>query len=175
TFNVQRDIPGAFVDVATFLPLERFTGIRNQIQHLDRASSSLISIFTDAFECHAENGAGHLVWIRDDRQLQVDVLKQLTWYYVILRPGLATQQAGQEKIIELLFTHFLGVIGDKKKDPLLPPGFRGLFHPDGPSNQPHRARLAADIVSGLTEQEAVMLFRRLTGHSSGSLLDWLPT
>lgn len=175
-YVVTRDeVAAAFSEVQGFLPLERFVGTRRQMERLDSLASLLIGKFTAAFVIRDEPGK-RLVRIDEPTRLQVDVLKELTWRYVILRPGLATQQTGQERVIQFLFEHFREVVGKKDSEkPLLPAGFRDLFAPDGPSKKSHDARLAADIVSGLTEQEAVMLFRRLTGHSSGSLLDWLPT
>jgi len=41
--------------------------------------------------------------IDEDYRNEVWILKQLTWYYVIERPGLGTQQYGQKLIITQLF------------------------------------------------------------------------
>lgn len=118
------------------------------------------------------------MYIRPEQRDAVDVLKQLTWHYVILRPGLATQQEGQRQIIKFLFMFYWERLNPKETQSLIPPDRllpASLQHLlAAPEPRPHNARLAADVVSGLTEQEAVMLYRRLTGHSSGSLADRLP-
>jgi dGTPase len=54
-----------------------------------------------------DNDNDPYVSIQKDRKIQVDMLKQLTWHYVIRDPALATQQHGQRRIIKGLFEMFL--------------------------------------------------------------------
>ena len=89
------------------------------------------------------------------------LLKSLIRCYVIDRPGLATQQQGQRRIVSYLVAWY-------SDDPerLLPDGRREEWrdHQDA-------LRSAADTVAGLTEAEAVLLHRRMSGIDYGQLSD----
>jgi dGTPase len=94
------------------------------------------------------------------KELAVDLLKELPWIYVIERAELQTQQFGQASIISGLVTAYC-------EDPTLLP----------PDRQEERAvhqddvRAAVDHVASLTEETAVALYRRLTGVSLGRISD----
>lgn len=172
----RENVEAAFKAVTPLIPSERYVGSREQQGYLQGLTTQLIGVFTAALKVGLHRHP--LVWIDPDIRLQVEVLKELTWRYVILRPGLATQQKGQQHVIEFLFQHFFAAAkeaAEKGDSSLLPPGWRDRATESSEADGTHRARTAADIVSSLTEQEAVMLFRRLSGFTSGSILDWLPT
>ena len=170
----QSDVGAALDGALGLTPFRRFSGTREDHERLDLGTNIRIGRYTAAFRLSSSNGEPRLEILADER-LEVEVLKQLTWRYVILRQGLATQQAGQEAIVTFLFEHFEAAIGDAKSldKPHIPAGFKDLFDTKGAS-KPDIRRIAADIVAGLTEQEAVMLYMRLKGYTSGSLLDLLP-
>ncbi len=159
--------------VSGLLKLEPFEGTRDQIVRVQGLMGQLITLFFAAFEVGAVGQP--LVSVRPATRDAVDVLKQLTWNYVIERPALATQQEGQVMIVNFLFDfYFRGLRGEEPK-PLLEIGRlvpASLRHLPGQEND---ARLAADIVASLTEDEALKLYSRLTGHATGSLIDRLPT
>lgn len=110
---------------------------------------------------------------------QCDLLKELIWMYVIDLPGLATQQAGQRRIIRDL----LQIYAEDTK--LLPLHYQEMLDYEGTgcegisgediSDASWRAfariRIAADYVSSLTETHAVALHKRLTGAELGGFRD----
>ena len=100
------------------------------------------------------------------------LLNQLVRCYVIDRPALATQQAGQRRIIRDLYAAFAGT----NNDALLSDYWRGIKRDllDG-GVPPERAsrRLAADIVASMTEAQAVRVHHRLTGIDYGQVTDVL--
>lgn len=103
---------------------------------------------------------------------EVSILKELTWHYVIEGPDLATQQQGQRRIVRDLFATYHAAIRDRSWW-LLPTGFAAVVeeaYTQTADEATEAARLAADLVSGLTEHEAVVLHQRLTGVSMGPLL-----
>ena len=98
------------------------------------------------------------------------MLKELTWHYVIRRPALATQQAGQKKIIEGLFKIYSDALarGDFN---LIPPWFkvdRTALQTDA-----QIARMSGDIISTLTDGQAHLQYLRLNGIAPGSIRDWI--
>lgn len=59
------------------------------------AMGRLVSdIITDASKATSVSSTGRLV-VEDDMRMAIDVLKQLTWFYVIDRPALVREQEGQ--------------------------------------------------------------------------------
>jgi dGTPase len=97
------------------------------------------------------------------KKLVCDMLKELLWFYVIDRPAMASQQHGQARIVrELLRTIHANA------DELLPPDRKEDLEDHGDV-----LRAATDYVASLTEQDAEILFRRLTGGRLGALTDVL--
>jgi len=102
--------------------------------------------------------------------------KQLTWFYVIKRPGLATQQHGQRLIVRNLYeAHCKAALEDSDLT-IFPAGFREAIEQalaaktdDAPAQV---RRIIVDYIAGMTESQAVSLYRRLTGVSFGSILDY---
>lgn len=90
-------------------------------------------------------------------RLQCDMLQQLIWHYVIGRPALASQQAGQQRIIGELLEAY--VFGDER---LLPDDRREELQEHG-----DLIRVATDHVASLTEATAQALYRRFMGVETG--------
>src|SRR5262249_41152692 len=105
---------------------------------------------------------------------QVELLKELTWCYVINNPALASHQHGQRLAIRTLFEVF-NEAADKQKWALFPALYREeaieltrqlqTIPPD------RRARLVADTIAAMSDQQALRLYQRLTGLAQGSVLD----
>lgn len=121
-----------------------------------------------------------------------DILKKLIWKYVIRSSNLATQQVGQRKIIrelveafaadtvegesEILPNHFVelipkgagceGTVGSGETDSWLSESMREQLR-----SKCARVRIAADYIASLTEAQAVVLHKRLTGSELGGLRD----
>ena len=103
----------------------------------------------------------NLVVAQDVRET-CDVLNAMIKCYVIDRPGLATQQQGQKRILRDLLRWYAD-------DPirLLPQGRQEEYAVHG---DPLRA--AADAVSSHTEAEAVRIHRRMSGIDYGQVADF---
>lgn len=108
---------------------------------------------------------------------EVNLLKELTWTYVIENPALASHQRGQRLAIQTLFAAFNEAVVEKHW-PLFPPFFREraerLFdHTKTAGEIPveDRARLVADTIASLTDRQALLLYQQFTGVSHSSMLD----
>ena len=124
---------------------------------------SSIKLTTDGEHCSVKQDDRHAAVMR--------FLQNLVWRYVITSPRLATQQAGQRKIIRDLFEVYCQAIKDNDRS-ILPASFRADLDPgqiDCMSESPER--LAIDIVASLSESQAVLLHRRFLGVASGSFTD----
>lgn len=143
-----------------------YDGSREQRRQLRNLTSILIGRYVRAARLE-QAGAEHAIRIEADAEDDVRLLKQLARHYVIGLPALNAQQYGQKKVVGDLFGIFLseGRDGNLK---LLPPRMRYIWE-DHCGDKP--ARLAADCVACLTENEAYQLHRRFTGWESGSVLD----
>ena len=82
--------------------LSPYDGSKTQRQLLRVRTEWLVSRFMPGLEVDADDGSKVADHIRDE----VEALKQLTWLYVINRPGLADVQTGQRRVIEVLFEHY---------------------------------------------------------------------
>jgi dGTPase len=112
---------------------------------------------------------------------QVKIVKQLVWQYVIVDPRLATQQHGYAIIIRKLFETYLDASNHGPKAwRILPPRFRQVLDDwrEFYGNDMPKARMVrnvADTVASLTDNEAVVLYKRLAGIAPGSIADLLPS
>ena len=88
---------------------------------------------------------------------------------------MATHRYGQKRIVKTLFEIYQEAIGDRDLS-FIPARFVREFleieenHGNTDLNQ-EKIRMAVDIISGLSEAEAVVQYRRLTGISQGSFMD----
>ncbi len=110
-----------------------------------------------------------LIEVDRDYEVELKFLQRLTWQYVISNPRLATQQTGQRRVIKELFSYFLEA-AEKEDMARLP---ARLAHLTGDEHNCSPARLAADSVASLADSEATRLYLRISGISSGSVLDHL--
>lgn len=160
-----------------------YDGMANSRGELHDMAGALFTEYVDT----AEVRNGHL-YIRPDREAQVNVLKQLTWCYVIDRPGLATRQRGQMRVIDELFTCLMIWVAEARQSPReklrLPLHLRSLWElaKDDAGMQAWarddqtliEARSVVDYIASLTEQQALDLHARLMGYSATSALEgWL--
>jgi dGTPase len=135
-----------------------YEGSQKQNRDLWRFSSELISQYIGNFSL---NDSGSTIIAVSDRE-ETDILKQLTWHYVIRRSDLATLQYGQKAMIKSLFDVYVDAIREEQLD-LLPIGFAQLIQESQFQNiEPER--WAADYISGLTERQVAELYRRIHGH-----------
>jgi dGTPase len=122
---------------------------------------------------------GGVVEIDSAVRIELEVLKQLTWGYVIDNPALATQQYGKERVIKDLFAVFLEAATGGGWAAVLPVrATEQLTLTELPAEPGKRravcARVVADLISSFSDSEALLVHRRLSGADAGSVLDPLP-
>lgn len=165
-FNFTQLIPGK----------GRFGGTRQEREDLRTFSARLINDFVSEVTLAVADERLVLL-VPPQVQVLMRFLQNLVWRHVIMNPKLATQQHGQRAVIRDLFSIYHKAICDGPGQlQLIPLAFQAsveqlsrLANPQEVINE--QARLAADIVASLTDSQAVILFRRLTGHAPGSVMD----
>jgi dGTPase len=143
---------------------------------LRRWTSLFVGQYVSSVHCVQGEGGVWEVKMHDKHLHEIAILKQLTRNYVITTPSLAAQQHGQKGILRYLFDVFFDAASTEKNRRLLPLRFRQTIEteaPGTPSSAKNRlyARTAADVVSSMSEQEAIALYARLRGMNAGSVRD----
>jgi dGTPase len=103
--------------------------------------------------------------------MEIAMLKQLTWEYVIDNPALATVQYGQKQIIRQLFEILDRLATDRKDWYSLPISMREQLELSARSSgvvEGHeRSRIVADSIASMSETEATLRkLREPRAHSS---------
>ena len=91
-------------------------------------------------------------------RLQVDLLKEVTRYYVIDHPRVVSIREGQKEILRKLFEIYAEVLAGTRKQTMLPRATRDRL--DSGDRSP---RLVADLLAGMTERQVIQNYQRLTG------------
>jgi dGTPase len=84
--------------------IEPYIGTNEQRQQLRTFTVELISKYVTAVDIANDQGEYPLLKIPPYLRAQVDVLKELTWFYVIDNRSIKTQQHGQRMVVKNLFT-----------------------------------------------------------------------
>lgn len=154
----------------------------SDLPRLRRTSSILINLFLGAVTLGTREEPLH---VPPAIRAQVEMLKQLTWYYVIHDPALATLQRGHQRVVRGLFDDLMRWMPEEKRAGALHRLPRVLLERweftkseqkdgDYPNKKARRARAVADYISSLTEDQAVDLYARLRGGADPSVLEsWL--
>jgi dGTPase len=108
--------------------------------------------------------------IDPDLDAEVQVLKALTWYYVIESPSLVAQRYGQRALIRSLFRTFCEAALSRNDSTIFPAFFREELERNNAGERGVK-RIVADLISGMSESQVVAVHQRLTGESLGSALD----
>lgn len=146
---------------------EPYEGARHQRQQLRTMTSQLIGRYIRAARLSEPDSGGKSVKIAREQFDEVLVLKQITRDYIINNPSLAGQRQGHERIIRSLFGWIIDGITASGPPRFLPTRLRYLSDIEGTTP----ARVATDCIASLTEAECIGLHARLSGISSGSVLD----
>ena len=165
----------------TQVPLrEPFDGSERQRRALRRAASTLIAKYVKAATLSQRRSGEIRLRRTRTSEAEVEMLKQLAWHYVIRRPSLASQQAGQRTVVSNTFSTYLRAMEDgpnrSSRLDILPMWAREQLSREekgrGPRNAV-RGRVAVDVVCGMSEQQALDLHGRVMGVSLGSITDLL--
>jgi dGTPase len=165
----QKSLEEAFNEVIIGLfPLEgSYTGTWEERAALRDFSSQLIGRYVGATTIIERTGGLELC-IDPDRELEVAMLKELTWVYVIEAPELASQQEGQREVIGGLFSIYSDAAQGHRSLYLFPAYYRKAL--EAVATDHGKKRVVIDLIAG-TEEQALTMYGRLTGISMGSGLE----
>lgn len=160
-----------------------YEGTQSERNHLNYFSSHMIGRYLEANEQDSENrryvtleahdGDGNPTLIVDDEfRREINILKHLTIYYVISNPTLTGQQRGQIQVIDELFELLYEQADptDVGRSAILEP-YRDRLRNVDEDDDAARARIVADMISNMTETQAVEMYERMSGARPGSLQD----
>jgi len=175
----------AFLGLQALLPQEAYTGSITDRAAMHAFASGLITRFADGISITPKGAIREV----EAQRYELEVLKQLTWYYVINRPALATLQRGERLVVRGLFNVLMNwatsAAESTREERTLPGQFRQLLtvirndtealNVKSDDDEQLRMRATVDYISSLTETQAIKLHDRLHGaQAEGSALDvWL--
>jgi dGTPase len=166
----------SFLDATYNLRGQYRPGSFEQKAQIKLISSQLIQTYVQSVKLSTTYGDRGYLEYNLQREEELKFLQRIVWSYVISNPRMATQRYGQKRIIKTLFEIYLEAIGDRDLS-FIPARFvREFLEIESNTASPvemtqEKTRMAVDIVAGLSEAEAVIQYRRLTGISQGSFLD----
>jgi dGTPase len=190
--DLDASLKQRFVDILGLLPSSA-SGRRLDRENFRSWATDAIDELTGPETLSVDSETGFLD-ISGQSLLFVEILKKLTWYFVIDRPGMASAQKGQAQLIRELFVWLVdwsmecyqgpeaAVVQARRSYALrgLPP--RLIDYLDIASWQPTSqggyaenaqrvSRGVVDFISSLTEGQAVALHARMSGSNVNSMLD----
>ena len=150
-------------------PLEGpYTGKWTERAALCDFTSQMIGRYIGATQLKMD-GSQEVVEIDPARELEVAMLKELTWVYVIELHSLAAQQEGQREVIETLFRFYLDASLGRRQATIFTPYYRQAL--DDAWYDGQKKRVVIDLIAGMTEAQALAMSNRLRGVSGGFGLD----
>ncbi len=159
------DYEQAFDELNLFPFKSSYQGDKQQQADLVAMGSELITRFISAATLvPAESGKSYELEISDSAQCEVSIMKALNWHYVIESTALRSQQFGLRQVIRDLFEIF----SRDENRTLIPPWITGELDHDCSVN-----RRASDVISSLSDVQALRLHQRLKGNQPGSIRDWI--
>lgn len=168
--------------VSTMWIREPYNGTERHRAFLRSFTGGLIDRYVQGISIRVPRGQKQrTVELNEYFKKELLLLKELTWHFVIRHSALATQQYGKARIIaelfEILFaaTKGRGPMNRPSTFPwetILPVRCRQALK--RAESEKEKLRLVADVISSLSDNEALVLHRRLTGAEPGSVLDITP-
>lgn len=128
-------------------------------------TSGFVQLFMDGVEIlpHPKYPQLHRARLSVGTFIQVEVLKNITFEYVIMSPTMQTLEYRGKKIIENIFN---ALDTDEKSKLLLPQDFRDIFDfVKGPAKK----RLVCDYIAGMTDRYAWEFYNRIHGTNQHSI------
>ncbi|MEV0602289.1 dGTP triphosphohydrolase [Streptomyces sp. NPDC050315] len=165
----------AFCEIKTLMPEREWRDTRLDRVRLDQLMHELIRKFFKAVSTDTSSS----IKIDEAPEYWVEVLKQLTFYYVINQPALALAQEGQKAVIGRLFDELMDMLtrhleGGKNPNVPVPRLLDDIyermeehekFSGFPRSDEQRRARAVCDYICTLTEDQTLNLHERITGLS----------
>jgi dGTPase len=164
--------------LAALLPGRSYRGSIDDRILVKSQSSWLISEFVSNVALKVTD-SGCTIEIPPDVEVKMRFLQSLVWSHVIASPALSSQQLGQVRVVRELYDSFLESARGRGPHGLniLPPAYAHVVPTlaalDPAQRAVAEARLAADVVASLTEEQARRLHKRVMGLHQGSVVDHL--
>lgn len=159
--NRRSAFEDAFATIVDLFVIDRrYVGTAQQRRHMWQLSTVLISRFVEAIRLQTDqkHSPVHVdQYVKDE----IQVLKELTWHYVIVHHELASGQHGQQSIIKTLFSTLLGAAHTKAEWKLFPSALQERLAAN--SSDQALVRTVTDYIASMTEKEAKRQFHTLTG------------
>jgi len=166
----ESDLGAQFENWITECPIdEQFDGRKRQRGALRKLTSTSIQNYLFAFDVVSNGDIGWRVEIGSEAKMEVALLKQLTWHYVIDRAGVAAQQLGQRRLISHLFQQFSNAAIKGRSKEILPPKCRELLTSEITPEE--RVRIVIDLIASMTESQAFQVNAMLSGTSRAHFYD----
>ena len=157
------------VMVGLFPLANSYEGTWQERAHLREFTSHLIGRYVGGTGLRSKDGRCQLN-VSEDLKLEVAMLKELTWIYVIEATSLHSQQFGQRQVIRKLFEIYWEAARNPAHKALFTPYYRKSIEESG-GDEKRIKRTVIDLIAGMTEAQALAMHSRLTGVSVGSGLD----
>ena len=169
-WNATQELREAFNEVMIGLfPLQQaYSGTWEERARLREFTSQLIGRYIGGTSLKPGPTGLVEVHVDDHLLMEVAMLKELTWTYIIEGPALASQQFGQRRVIAKLFEIYMDAATDKEHWNIFPPYYRQNL---ASAEQDGVKRTIIDLIAGMTEEQAPAIHNRLTGVSVGSGLE----
>jgi dGTPase len=168
-FACKQDLKEAFRDllVSTFSIPSAYNGSAAHRSALRNFTATLIGRYVGGTSIDTTSAVPRL-HVDPDLRLEVTMLKELTWTYVIEAASLAAQQYGQQKVIADLYHIYSAAAKDRRKWSIFPTFYRERLEINK-KIKVEISRIPVDLIASMTESQAIAMHRRLTGqsHSSG--------
>jgi dGTPase len=168
-FISKQDLKEAFRDllVSTFSIPNAYNGSSAHRSALRNFTATLVGRYVGGTSIDMTGNSPRL-HVDPDLRLEVTMLKELTWTYVIEAASLAAQQYGQQKVVADLYEIYSEASKSHAKWNIFPMFYRERLEANKKINA-EISRIPIDLIASMTESQAVAMHRRLTGqsHSSG--------
>jgi dGTPase len=148
-----------------------YTGTWEERAALREFTSQLIGRYIGGTSLITDDDGSVQVHIDGHLLMEVAMLKELTWVYIIDAPSLISQQFGQRQLIRKLFGIYMNAASSQKHRNLFPPYYRGALCEISASDDKATRRTVTDLIAGMTEEQALAIHNRLTGVTLGSGLE----
>lgn len=132
-------------------------------------TSKMIGTFVrEGIELTNSNGSETIFKIDPNIDVQIFILKKLASYYIIDHPSLRSKQKGQKRVVKELYKTFTKA-ATKSDFELFPEPYKTLLK-ESNLNREGKIRIAVDFITGMTELQAILMYKRITGFQLGSAL-----
>jgi dGTPase len=150
--------------------LQPYRGDRQDRATVRVFTSGLIDRYVSAVSLNpAPEAGGPLISIDQVARMEVDMLKGLTWHYVIEGRSLTAQRFGQRSLVRSLFTILCDAATSKNDRHVFPELYQDALKVAATDEQV--VRVVADLISSMAESHLIGMHQRLTGSSLGSAMD----